>query len=341
MNRTSEITNARPSAPLSWKVAAVVGSSALSLALVELILRLFFSSDFYIHENEKNLTYRYDPRLGWFPIPGSQKTLHGMRTISVVHNHDGFRDLEHSKTSDKPRLLFLGDSFVWGFEVNAAERFTDKLQVRHPEWDIYNCGVSGYGTDQEYLLLQQWFDRYRPSLVLLVFCTENDRFDNRLNFRDKAYYKPYFTTNSQGLELQGVPVPRSERSIFSGHRLLGCSYFLRMLVRCSCNLHAQIEEVPDPTHSIIAELQKFLQARGTQLAVGVTATDKSLQRFLSQSGIPCLDLSTTNRFHYDGHWTPVGHDFVCSQIEAFLNSQTYLTKSSRQSNVQNVNNGHR
>jgi hypothetical protein len=247
VNRPSEPDNPRPSTPLSWKVTAVAGSSALSLALLELILRLFFSSDFYISPNELNLTYQYDSRLGWFPIPGCNKTLRGMRTTSVVHNHDGFRDFEHSQNSDKPRVLFLGDSYVWGFGVNAAERFTDKLRARHPDFDIHNCGVSGYGTDQEYLLLQQWFDSYKPSLVFLVFCTENDRFDNCLNFRYKAYYKPYFTTNSQGLQLHGVPVPRLDRSFFLGHPFLGSSYFLRLLVRCYCNFHApQIEKFPIP-----------------------------------------------------------------------------------------------
>ncbi len=74
-------------------------------------------------------------------------------------------------------------------------------------WDIYNLGVSGYGTDQEYLLLKRLIDQIRPDLVLLIFC-QNDHDDNATN-RRYGYYKPYFTLDQNQLALHGVPVPKA------------------------------------------------------------------------------------------------------------------------------------
>lgn len=303
---------------LRWKLVALFVSSLMSLVLCELGLRLFFRSDFPVVPNEKSLMYRYDQQLGWFPIPNSERELHIIRDIDVVHNQEGFRDVEHAAASDKPGLLFLGDSFVWGYGVEGPERFTDKLQARHPEWEIFNCGVSGYGTDQEYLLLEDYFDRFKPRMVVLIYCTGNDEADNRWNFRYESYFKPFFTTNAFGLQLHGVPVPRSPRSYFAGHPRLSRSLLLRLIIRSTCQIHAPpILHVPSPTFAIISAMQKYLKHRGSGFAVGLTATNPYLETFLAKSRIPYVDLSTKNRFP-DGHWNPKGHDFVCNAIDQFL-----------------------
>jgi len=117
-------------------------------------------------------------------------------------------------------MIFLGDSFVWGYDAEQQERFTEKLRANIPGWSIYNLGVSGYGTDQEYLLLRQQYDFYRPQIVFLIFCKDNDDEDNSRNERYGLYYKPYFTVDGAWLKLRGVPVPRSEAYFFSLHNLL-------------------------------------------------------------------------------------------------------------------------
>src|SRR5215813_711944 len=165
-----------PSLRRRWLLLAA--SLFISAVIGEMGLRIFFHDAFSTGKDEKNLMYQYDQQLGWFPVPNSQKTFTGSRTITVKHNSRGFRTIEHTKTG-KPGILFLGDSFVWGIDVEASERFTDRLQARHPEWSIYNFGVSGYGTDQEYLVLQRFYDEYNPAVVFLMFCTDNDDSDNR------------------------------------------------------------------------------------------------------------------------------------------------------------------
>jgi hypothetical protein len=309
------------------EIALLVSSTFLSLLLAEVGLRLFWTSDFPQLQDEKNLMYRYDAELGWFPIPGSQRTIRTpTRTFTAIHNRQGFRDSEFTGTK-RPGIVFLGDSFVWGYDVESAERFTDKLQARHPEWAVYNFGVSGYGTDQEFLLLKHCFDQYKPRVVFLVFCTENDQNDNRHNVRNQGYFKPYFVTNEHGLELRGVPVPHSERSLFSGHPLLFQPYLTRLLARAWCKLqHPPRLANQDPTGAILKALNQYVREKGAQLVVGLTAPRSEIEMMLTQSRIPYVDVSTDLRYPADGgHWTPEGHDIVCQRVEKFLLDGGYLS----------------
>src|SRR5882672_7751893 len=159
----------RPLPPAVLKLVMLFASLIIAALLGEVSLRLFFSKMLARPDDERSLMYRYDKTLGWFPIANRQAYLFGSRAFGVTNNSEGFRAPEHT-VSNKPGILFLGDSFVWGYDVDAAERFTDKLQARHPEWSIHNFGVSGYGTDQEYLLLNQHFGAYKPRIVFLLFC---------------------------------------------------------------------------------------------------------------------------------------------------------------------------
>jgi hypothetical protein len=319
-----------PSARLGAKLAAVAISCVVSLALGEIGLRLFMAKHFPVFQNEKNLLYRYDETLGWFPVPNKTNRVSDLRTIVAVHNSRGFRDVEHVGGGGKPRVLFLGDSFVWGYDAETAERFTNKLQAKHPGWTVFNCGISGYGTDQEFLLLQRIYDEYKPDLVFLVFCTENDDADNRWNYRHESYYKPYYTTNEHGLELHGVPVPRSERAVFLGRPVLSHSYLLRLLVRVYCKLTTpERTHVPSPTFAIIREMQKYLAARGTLLAVGLTKKHGRMETFLSQSAIPYVDFTDAEQYPVVGHWTPQGNNSVFEAVDRFLTGPEFTNRLSQ------------
>ena len=110
------------------------------------------------------------------------------------------------------RCCLLETYFVWGVDAEANERFTDLLRSRISNHGTVNAGVSGYGTDQEYLLLKRIWPKIQPSVVVLVICTANDRLDNGTNVRYDGYHKPYFATAPDGeLTLRGQPVPVSRQ----------------------------------------------------------------------------------------------------------------------------------
>ena len=312
----------------SFKAYLVVLWLALCVAGSDIGLGVVLKKRLLLEHDEKNLTYRYDSELGWFPIANSNKTFTGSRTIHVEHNARGFRDIEHV-VGAKPRMMVLGDSFVWGYDVEQPERFTEKLRSRLPGWSVYNLGVSGYGTDQEYLLLKREFAFYKPQIVFLVFCRDNDEDDNTHNARYGAYYKPYFTIDSDSLTLRGVPVPRSEKYFFAQHDLLAKSSWVRLFALAYFHRTApRAYTTPiSPTHAILADMQRYVESRGGQLVVGLQKPYPELEQFLSERNIPHVEL--VNPYIYVGgshHWTPAGHTFVSDKIVTFLDSGHYLAK---------------
>jgi len=67
--------------------------------------------------------------------PRIRSTVTTARTIHARHNSLGFRDVEF-EPDGRPVMLFIGDSFVWGVDAEAGERFTDLLRDRLPQFQI-------------------------------------------------------------------------------------------------------------------------------------------------------------------------------------------------------------
>jgi hypothetical protein len=313
---------------LVFKVLLLALSVVMAAALAEVGLRLFFRDRFILFQDERKLLYKYDPELGWFPIPNSHDRLQASRVFSVEHNRQGFRGPE-AAPSNKPVIAFLGDSFVWGYDADAPERFTDKLQASHPEWTVYNLGVSGYGTDQEYLLLQKYFDVFKPKVVFLLFCVENDHLDNCSNVRYGGYYKPYCVVAGKRVQLEGVPVPKGERVWLVNHPGLARSFLVRLFARIYFELTAPPRlSNPDPTGAILWDMRNYVHRKGAMLVMGLTMKDPKMEDFLRQVHIPYVEVDTKLRYKsYGGHWTPEGHTYVSQKIEEFLAKGKFMAES--------------
>jgi len=79
-----------------------------TLAAVELLLRVADLRELRDgYGRGYAVVHRYDPMLGWLPIPNSAGTFGGTRTISIQHNSLGLRDVEHQR-SGRPTVLFVG-----------------------------------------------------------------------------------------------------------------------------------------------------------------------------------------------------------------------------------------
>jgi hypothetical protein len=315
---------------VSPQIALLVTTVVICILAAEICLRLFVFQTFSdLRRNEglgQNLGYQYDKTLGWFPIPNSQRTFTASRTISISHNRAGFRDPEPLFDS-KLRIAFVGDSYTWGYDAEAEERFTEKLRAKHPEWRIYNLGVCGYSTDQEFLLLQKVFDEYKPDFVFLVFCTENDDGGNCSNSGGGIYFKPYYESVRGGLKLRGVPVPGSDKVFCLGHPVLSKSYLIRLCVRAYDNIADPPPRFTEcPTSAIISEMQKYVASKGASFAVGLTDNHPELEKFLAQTKIPYVNLATSLRTTVGDHWSAEGHTFVADKVEPILLSDEHLRR---------------
>src|SRR4051812_5204905 len=103
-------SGSKPRKAHRWMLPVTLLSSLLIAGGAgEIILRVFFHDTFALTDEERTLTYRFDETLGCFPIPNSQRQVTGERTITAIHNSEGFRGPELVK-DNKPAIIFLGDS---------------------------------------------------------------------------------------------------------------------------------------------------------------------------------------------------------------------------------------
>jgi hypothetical protein len=265
--------------------------------------------------------YRYDRDLGWAPVPNASAAFTGSRTVSVRNNSIGLRDIEHDG-GGRPRILFIGDSFTWGFDVEAKDRFTEILRRGLPQADIVNAGVPGYGTDQEYLLLEKIWDAIRPDVVVLIYCSDNDRADNTTNMRYDGYYKPYVERMPDGRwQFRGQPVPKSRRVYFAESWLVRNVWLARVAVSAWIQATVPRIYVPDPTEHLLTTMRDFVQTRGAKFLVGEQKRehDPRIGPFLDAQGIPNTAFDAADSFDDFGfHWTPKGHVTVADALMALF-----------------------
>jgi hypothetical protein len=295
-------------------------TTLVSLAAIEIALRLADLRILREASSERSLSYRFDAELGWMPIPNSSSVVTTARSIHARHNSLGFRDIEFAPGTE-PVMLFMGDSFVWGVDAEANERFTDLLRTRISNFTVVNAGVSGFGTDQEYLLLQRIWPSVRPAVVVLIFCTDNDRKDNSLNERYDGYQKPYFVVAANGmLELRGQPVPYSRQVYIKENWLVRHLWLARVAVSAYTEMRYPKVERPDPTEQLVGKFRDFVATHGAKLIIGLQLSDNRLMQYLRSEEIPFVTFEGAEAYsdRYGSHWTPEGHRLVAERLFKLL-----------------------
>jgi hypothetical protein len=137
--------------------------------------------------------------------------------IPVQINSRGLRTEEFHK--DKPagvyRILNLGDSFAFGWEVRQEESYGKQLehalneQGENQTYEVINAGIPAWNLESERNFLLQEGLAYEPGLVILDVTVVNDIFgrgpavdEERSLFqwlRDQTYAWPFLTTQARFL----------------------------------------------------------------------------------------------------------------------------------------------
>lgn len=99
-------------------------------------------------------------------------------------NAQGFRDTRdftYEKPEGTVRVLVIGDSFTIGYEVEQEETYSAVLErylnKRGISAEVINAGMSGSGTAEELVLLENEGIKYNPDIVVIGFF-RNDLHDN-------------------------------------------------------------------------------------------------------------------------------------------------------------------
>lgn len=136
--------------------------------------KTFFHEDIHVNWPQK------DSVLGWVCnqqglLKFSNRELNEKQIYYRI-NKNGFRDsLDFDDLEDtaNKRLLFLGDSFLFGVYNSEDFVITNMMKEKHPKDDFLNLGVPGYGIDQMYLSYLAFSKKIKPNVVLLVYIDDD------------------------------------------------------------------------------------------------------------------------------------------------------------------------
>jgi hypothetical protein len=310
-------------AALLWAAALQVGLVVLTLAGLELFLRVADFREVRLIPEQYRLPYQHDPELGWYPIP-NKVTQRGESLNSI-----GLRDIELAPGPGRT-ILFVGDSFVYGLGVKAEERFTERLREELPGTRIVNAGVAAYGTDQELLLLKRLWPRIEPSVVVLIVCVDNDHDDNSTNSRHGHTLKPYLAKVDGEWRFLGPPIPLGQQYYFYNNWLAQHSALVRYAIVGYMYARYRAVTVPDPTSQLVGMMRDFVESHGAKFLVGLQHDDPDLEPYLSAQKIPYVRFDGAAVIPGDDHWSPQGHATVARKLLTLLDAEHALDPASGQ-----------
>lgn len=287
----------------------------------------------YVQEDGHEKTghkYLYDAELGWINIPNWKATTFGQ---PLTTNSKNLRDREYSyeKPEGWRRILVLGDSFAWGYGVADDAIFTEVLEDgfhrRGIPWQVINTGVSGWGTDQQYLYFAREGKKYAPDIVVVAFYLGNDP-GNCASAVQYGLHKPIFM--DLDLTLQNVPVPKPPvdttkpplKSKVGRHELV---------VRIIEQLATECDQAG--AKLVLMKFGVFQFPSNPTVLSADADFHANLARIRSRIHYLDLDQEFSRRSLTkpqltqgvdDGHWNPDGHRIVAEILESFLDSQSLL-----------------
>jgi len=151
--------------------------------------------------------YKRDAETGWVLKPGYRAVMQekegGASYLYFAVNQYGFRSFDSE--SDFPQegsAILAGDSFVQGFWLSQKETLAHALSRRMDGGYVYNLGIGGYSTDQEYTTLKKWLGRIKAPWVILFY------FNNDLRYNHTPYGfgqpKPLYPSVNGRLDFDGL-----------------------------------------------------------------------------------------------------------------------------------------
>ena len=160
----------------------------------------------------------YHPRIGYTFMP-SVKSRVPFETggYLVRTNSSGFRSDREFVKERAPgtfRALLFGDSQTGGDGVANPQRFSDILETTLPGLEVFNFGLTGSGTDQQYLTWLEHKDLQHDLVIVALYVNNIARANSRYllfhdaNGKEVYYAKPYYVLENQELTLHHIPVPK-------------------------------------------------------------------------------------------------------------------------------------
>lgn len=164
----------------------------------------------------------YDATLGWKCAPGyrgrSKPVFKLIAPVNIRVNSHGFRDgdwnekIRRAKEFGLEKILFLGDSLLYGLHIDTENRITEQLEELYvcngKSVVTFNAGIPFFSTDQELRALETLCPHIEPDAVILYF-NFDDLAEASLPYYPQTghgrVYKPFYDVSGDLVENNMVP----------------------------------------------------------------------------------------------------------------------------------------
>ena len=112
----------------------------------------------------------------------------------VSINKEGFRDQDFAEqlASDRPRIMFVGDSFTYGVSASPITNcFADRIETCG--YTAFNFGVPGVGPEQYAAVVEKYLPIVKPDMLAVMVFLGNDV--NWFPWKLQPYQLPFHSTN--------------------------------------------------------------------------------------------------------------------------------------------------
>ena len=316
-------------------VLLVLLGTGVGVALAEVFVRV---ADPHVRDHVlPSGFFVIDAKLGWRQRPDHTVTHHSrFFKVSYTTNARGYRDKARpdTKRDQRTRILLYGDSQVLGWGVPQGLRFSDLLETRHPELEVWNLAVMAYGLDQQLLDYEQRDQGLEADAVAFFVSSITLRRMETGSYARK--HKPRFVLDRSGA-LQLVPIPRNATTwttivyslfgrwylpYFLERRLAVAGEMLR-LTRAPADTRRSAKRVTLSalTRPVLARASAVARSRGHQLLLLTNLADpalQSLRQLCAEDGIRLVAVEFPDGpFIFstsDPHWNQRGHERVADQF---------------------------
>ena len=155
----------------------------------------------------------YDRQLGWRLYPNNTVYLIDAKESSNLFfstNERGFRNSSFQTVDDDtPSVLLLGDSAVQGYFLADDETVSSSLGRKIGK-NVFNAGVGGYSTDQEYAVLKELLNVYQFDWVILFFSLNDLEYLDQNQAWGMPKYRYQISRNQINFEVVNPPTFTSE-----------------------------------------------------------------------------------------------------------------------------------
>jgi hypothetical protein len=274
-----------------------------------------------------------------------QDTTGQFREVTNRYFQHGFRRWGDT-TTHKSKWLVIGDSVTQATQVSNGEEWYSYLENQLRNIELFVYGAGGYGSLQEYMVLDEYIDRIKPDLILWQFCS-NDYRNNLYEWDLSRYpysshaFRPFLEEDKIVYRLQ-VPFAKLRQYSFIADRLLKeYDLFMQRLI-----YHGKGQAVAayrrwraehdvanqnlfmEKAYYVTLEIMKKVKNRAKEIPIYLFNACSNVSeyeyRICSETGIRCISgiAEYVNEKHEghevtvpdDGHWNKLGNQLAGERL---------------------------